>query len=207
VQSSIAFTSVAGGNVAGAVCAASISNLLGVVLAPVLLVVLLQSDGGGINMEAAIWKIAEQILFPFVLGQLCRPFLSGWLNRHKAPLMIVDRGSILLIVYSAFSAGMQQGIWQMLSPAGIMGLILLCGALLAVALVAVAFGARALGVNRADRLAALFCGSTKSLATGLPMAKIIFPHEQLALIVLPLMLYHLLQLLVLAIYSRRATAA
>lgn len=207
VQSSIAFTSVAEGNVAGAVCAASISNLLGVVLAPLLLSILLQSDGGGIDMQTAIWKIAQQILLPFVLGQLCRPILSAWLDRHKAPLMIVDRGSILLIVYSAFSAGMVQGIWHMLSPIGIIGLVLLCATLLAVALVAVAFGARALKLSRADCLAALFCGSTKSLATGLPMAKIIFPHEQLAMIVLPLMLYHLLQLLVLAIYSRRASAA
>jgi sodium/bile acid cotransporter 7 len=204
VQSSIAFTSIAGGNVAGAVCAASISNLLGVALAPLLLAILLNSEGGAVDMQAAIWKIAQQILLPFVLGQLCRPLLSGVLNRYKLPLMIVDRGSILLIVYSAFSAGMVQGIWSHLSLPGIVLLFVLCLALLAVAVSAVQLGTRMMGLNPPDRLAALFCGSTKSLATGLPMAKILFPHDQLALIVLPLMLYHLLQLAVLAVWSRRA---
>lgn len=206
VQSSIAFTSIAGGNVAGAVCAASISNLLGVVLAPVLLALLLHSDGGTIDMQGAIWKIAQQILLPFVLGQLCRPVLSGILNRHKLPVMLVDRGSILLIVYSAFSAGMVQGIWSRLEPLGIAVLIGLCLVLLALVLLIVHLGAAALRLNREDRLAALFCGSTKSLATGLPMASILFPKDQLALIVLPLMLYHLLQLAVLAVYSRRVAA-
>ena len=206
VQSSIAFTSVAQGNVAGAVCAASISNLLGIVLAPLLVAVLLQSDAAGIDIQSAIWKIAQQILLPFVLGQLCRPILSDWVNRHKAPLMIVDRGSILLIVYSAFSEGMVQGIWHMLSPAGIFGLVVLCAALLALAFSAVQIGTRMLGLNRPDRLAALFCGSTKRLATGLPMAKVMFPHDQLAIIVLPLMLCHLLQLAVLAVWSRCAAS-
>lgn len=206
VQSSIAFTSMAEGNVAGAVCAASISNLLGVVLAPLLLVALMGSGGGGLDVQTAIWKIAQQILLPFALGQACRPVLAQALTRHKLPLMIVDRGSILLIVYSAFSAGMVQGIWSRLSPPGIALLALLVVVLLALALGLVQLGARVLGLGRADRLAALFCGSTKSLATGLPMAKILFPHDQLALIVLPLMLYHLTQLAVLAVWSRRAAA-
>jgi sodium/bile acid cotransporter 7 len=207
VQSSIAFTSIARGNVAGAVCAASVSNLLGVVLAPLLLALLLASGSGeGLDLQSAVWKIAQQILIPFLAGQLVRPWLAGRLNRHKLPLMIVDRGSILLIVYSAFSAGMVQGIWSRLAPSGIAVLVILCLGLLAVALVAVHFGARLLGLGREDRVAALCCGSTKSLATGLPMAKILFPHDDLALIVLPLMLYHMIQLAVLAVWSRRAAA-
>ena len=120
--------------------------------------------------------------------------------------MLVDRGSILLIVYSAFSAGMVQGIWSRLEPLGIAVLVGLCLVLLALVLLLVNLGARALRLNREDRLAALFCGSTKSLATGLPMASILFPKDELALIVLPLMLYHLLQLAVLAVYSRRVAA-
>ncbi|MEY4982537.1 MAG: hypothetical protein RIR62_803, partial [Pseudomonadota bacterium] len=206
VQSSIAFTSVSGGNVAGALCAASLSNLIGVVLSPVLLAVLLhRAQGEGIALDA-IWKIAQQILLPFALGQLCRPLLSDVLNRHKLPLMIVDRGSILLIVYAAFSAGVVGGIWQMLSLGAIAGLIALCVGLLAVVMGVITLAGRLAGLPQGDRLALLYCGSTKSLATGLPMAGILFAGSDIALIILPLMLFHLIQLTVLAVLSQRIAA-
>jgi solute carrier family 10 (sodium/bile acid cotransporter), member 7 len=206
VQSSIAFTSVANGNVAGAVCAASVSNLIGVVLSPLLLALLLHRQGGDVASGAVILKIAKQILLPFVLGQLCRPVLAGFLNRNKLPLMIVDRGSILLIIYSAFSAGVVGGIWHLLSPLAIVAVIGLCMALLAVAGLVIVVLARLAGLAVKDRVALLFCGSTKSLATGLPMAGILFAKTEVALIILPLMLFHLLQLVVMAVISRRAEA-
>lgn len=206
VQSSIAFTSVAGGNVAGAVCAASVSNLLGVALAPLLFALLLSSDSGVHVDGTAVWKIVQQILLPFVLGQLCRPVLGGFLNRYKLPTMIVDRGSILLIVYSAFSAGVVNGIWKIVGMQELLGLVAIICLLLTVVILATHFGGRTMGMNREDRLALLFCGSTKSLATGLPMAGILFHGQNVAMIVLPLMLYHLIQLFVCAILSQRAAA-
>lgn len=206
VQSSIAFTSVSGGNVAGALCAASLSNLIGVVLSPVLLALLLhRAQGDGIALDA-IWKITQQILLPFALGQLCRPLLAGFLNRHKLPLMIVDRGSILLIVYAAFSAGVVGGIWHMLSLGAIAGLIAVCAGLLAVVMGIITLAGRLAGLPAEDRLALLYVGSTKSLATGLPMAGILFQGRDIALIILPLMLFHLIQLTVLAILSQRIAA-
>lgn len=203
VQSSIAFTAVSGGNVAGAVCAASISNLIGVVLSPLLFAVLIpQGSGYGID-PSAIWKIVQQILLPFAAGQLCRPLLAGFLNRHRTPTMIVDRGSILLIVYAAFSAGVVNGIWQVISAGSLAILVALCLVLLAVAIGGAMLIARAAGLNRADAMAVLFCGSTKSLATGLPMAGILFGGQDISLIILPLMLFHLLQLGVCAIIAQR----
>jgi solute carrier family 10 (sodium/bile acid cotransporter), member 7 len=207
VQSSIAFTSIANGNVPGAVCAASLSNLIGVVLSPLLLALLLHRQGGDVASASVILKIAKQILLPFVLGQLCRPVLAGFLNRNKLPLMIVDRGSILLIIYSAFSAGVVGGIWHLLSPLAIGAVIALCMIFLAVAVGIIMVAARLAGLDLADRLALLFCGSTKSLATGLPMAGILFAKQEVALIILPLMLFHLLQLVVMAVLSRRVAAA
>jgi sodium/bile acid cotransporter 7 len=206
VQSSIAFTSMAGGNVAGAICAASLSNIIGVVLCPLLLTVLLHASNGAGDPLAAIWKIAQQILLPFMLGQILRPWLSGFLNRHRQATMLVDRGSILLIVYSAFSAGVVAGIWHLLSWAHVSLLIAVCVVLLLVAMALVEAGGRASGMVRKDRLALLFCGSTKSLATGLPMAGILFDRAEVALIILPLMLYHLIQLTVLAVLSKRSAA-
>ncbi len=206
VQSSIAFTSVSGGNVAGAVCAASISNLVGVVLSPLLFAVLIPSGSGYGVDPSAVWKIVQQILLPFAVGQLFRPLLAGFLNRHKLPTMVVDRGSILLIVYSAFSAGVVNGIWQVVSPTALLGIIAVCAVLLAIAM-GVSLGAgRAAGMPRDDMLALLYCGSTKSLATGLPMAGILFAGQDISLVVLPLMVFHLLQLVVCAIISQRMAA-
>ncbi|WP_294930711.1 bile acid:sodium symporter family protein [uncultured Paracoccus sp.] len=203
VQSSIAFTSVSGGNVAGAVCAASLSNLLGVGLAPLLFALLVPSESGFHVEAAAIWKICQQILLPFVLGQLCRPLLGGFLNRHKLPTMIVDRGSILLIVYSAFSAGVTGGIWQIVGLADLAGLALAVVLLMGVVMGLTVLGGRVAGMGRADLMALFYCGSTKSLATGLPMAGILFMGQDVAMIVLPLMLYHLIQLFVCAVVSQR----
>ncbi|WP_353646589.1 bile acid:sodium symporter family protein [Mesorhizobium sp. WSM2239] len=204
VQSSIAFTSVAGGNVAGALCAASLSNLIGVVLCPILLAIVLHTSTSEGDPFGAVWKIAQQILFPFLLGQLLRPLLADVLNRNKQATMIVDRGSILLIVYSAFSAGVAAGIWQRLSWSDITFLVVLCVLLLGVVMAVVFIVSRFASIPRGDRLALLFCGSTKSLATGLPMAGILFDAAQIALIVLPLMLFHLIQLSVLAVVSQRS---
>lgn len=206
VQSSIAFTAVSGGNVAGAVCAASLSNLIGVVLSP-LLFALLIPQGSGYGIEpSAIWKIVQQILLPFALGQLCRPLLAGWLARHRTATTIVDRGSILLIVYAAFSAGVVAGIWQVMSAPSLAILLGLCALLLAAVMGAAMLMARAAGLDHADLMAVLYCGSTKSLATGLPMAGILFAGQNISLIILPLMLFHLLQLGVCAVISQRVAA-
>ncbi|MDX5356880.1 MAG: bile acid:sodium symporter [Rhodobacterales bacterium] len=206
VQSSIAFTSVSGGNVAGAVCAASISNLVGVILSPLLFAVLIPSGTGYGVDPSAVWKIVQQILLPFAVGQLCRPLLADFLHRYKFPTMIVDRGSILLIVYSAFSAGVVNGIWQVVSPSALLTIIAVCAVMLAIAM-GISLGAgRAAGMPREDLVSLFYCGSTKSLATGLPMAGILFAGQDISLVVLPLMVFHLLQLVVCAIISQRLAA-
>lgn len=206
VQSSIAFTSMSNGNVAGAVCAATISKLIGVALSPLLLMALIPSAAVVSIDPGAIWKIAQQILLPFVVGQLCRPLLGDFLNRHKAPTMIVDRGSILLIVYSAFSVGVVNGIWHVMPWESVVVLVAICMALLAVVM-AIAIGSgRLAGMNKPDLLALFYCGSTKSLATGLPMAAILFAGQDISLIVLPLMLFHLIQLVVCAVIAQRVRA-
>lgn len=185
------------------VCAASLSNLIGVLLCPLLFAVMLHVGAGEGDPFGAVWKIAQQILLPFLLGQLLRPLLADFLNRNKQATMIVDRGSILLIVYSAFSAGVVAGIWHRLSWSDITLLVGLCVLLLGVVMAVVLTAGRLAGMPRGDRLALLFCGSTKSLATGLPMAGILFDSSEIALIVLPLMLFHLIQLSVLAVVSQR----
>ncbi|MFJ9643336.1 bile acid:sodium symporter family protein [Streptomyces sp. NPDC101206] len=201
IQSSIAFTSIARGNVPAAICAGSFSSLAGIVLTPLLAAGLLAGGTGG-SSSGSVLKIALQLLLPFLLGQLLRPRLGGFLVRHKAVLGYVDRGSILFVVYTAFSAGMAAGIWHRVSAGRLGGLLAVEAVLLAVMLLVTWYGAKRLGFGRADRIAIQFAGSKKSLAAGLPMASVLF-GAQASLVVLPLMLFHQMQLMVCAVLARR----
>jgi solute carrier family 10 (sodium/bile acid cotransporter), member 7 len=201
IQSSIAFTSMARGNVPAAICAGSFSSLAGIVVTPLLAAVLLGSGGGGFSADSLL-KIALQLLAPFLAGQLLRRWIGGFVARHKKVLGLVDRGSILLVVYTAFSEGMVQGVWHQVSWARLAALLAVEAVLLAVMLAPTWYGARLLGFGRADRIAIQFAGSKKSLAAGLPMATVLF-GAQASLAVLPLMLFHQMQLMVCAVIAGR----
>lgn len=206
VQSSIALVSVARGNVAAAVCSASLSNLLGILITP-LLVGLLMATGK--TQEGFDWKAVEtvslQLLLPFVTGHLLRPWIGGWIERNKKLLMPVDRGSILLVVYSAFSAAVVGGIWTRVDAPDLAVLLAVSAAILGVVMLADLALARAMRMPREDFIVLLFCGSQKSLVTGVPMAGALFAPAQVGMVVLPLMIFHQLQLFVCAWIAARLT--
>ncbi|RII12364.1 Sodium Bile acid symporter family protein [Streptomyces sp. YIM 130001] len=200
IQSSIAFTSIARGNVPAAICAGSFSSLAGIVLTP-LLAALLIGGQASFSADGAV-SIVGQLLVPFLAGQFLRRWVGGFLARHKKVLALVDRGSILLVVYTAFSQGVVSGIWSQVTPLRLGGLLVVEAVILAVMLALTWYGARRLGFARADRVAIQFAGSKKSLAAGLPMATVLFgAHASLA--VLPLMLFHQMQLMVCAVIAKR----
>lgn len=194
VQSSINFTSIARGNVAGAIVSASASNLLGVFLTPLLAIALMNTTGNAAVGWGSILDLMGQILLPFVLGQLSRRWTAGFVARHKR-LKLVDQVSIVLVVYSAFSQGVREGIWTMVGWVDIATLVVVCLVLLALMLWLTWFTARRLGFNRADAIAIQMCGTKKSLATGLPMATVLFAGQPIGLIMLPLMVFHQAQLM------------
>jgi solute carrier family 10 (sodium/bile acid cotransporter), member 7 len=204
VQSSIAFTSIAHGNVAAAVCSASLSNLLGIFITPAL-VALLMNLKGGVSLDA-VWAIILQLLVPFLAGHLLRPWIGAFVARHRAALGFVDRGSILLVVYLAFSEAVANGLWHKLGAGDLVKLLFVCALLLAIVLLTTLFVARWLGFNRPDEIVIVFCGSKKSLASGVPMAGVLFPLAQVGMIVLPLMLFHQIQLMVCAALAKRYAA-
>jgi sodium/bile acid cotransporter 7 len=205
VQSSIAFTSVARGNVAAAVCAASASNLFGIFLTPLLVALALGIKGAGSPLDEAE-AIAVQLLLPFVAGQVARIWIADWMKRHSKLVGLVDRGSILLVVYGAFSEAVVQGIWRQVSVVQLLCLAVICGALLASVLALTTVASRWLKFAKEDEIAIVFCGSKKSLATGVPMAGILFPPASVGLIVLPVMLFHQLQLMACAVIAQRYAA-
>ena len=195
VQSSVAFTSIAKGNVAGAIVSASASNLVGVIITP-LLVMFLMGTGGGVHIDTSVFgEIALLLLAPFVLGQLTRRWV-GKVAQSKAT-KVVDRGSIAMVVYSAFPKGVVDGIWSSISLWDLAFLVVFAAAFVAFMLWLTRKASQKMGFNRADTIAIEFCGSKKSLATGLPMASVIFASggASLGLLILPLMIYHQVQLM------------
>ncbi|WP_152222832.1 bile acid:sodium symporter family protein [Pseudomonas sp. SCB32] len=204
VQSAIAFTSLARGNIPAAICSASASSLLGVFVTPLLVQLLLGAQGEtGMSTLDAIGKITLQLLVPFMAGQLLRPWIGAWVERHKPVLRYVDQGSILLVVYTAFSAAVIEGLWHQVPLPALAGLVVACCVLLALALVATNLLGRYLGFSLEDRITIVFCGSKKSLATGVPMASVLFASSSVGVILLPLMLFHQIQLMVCAVLAQR----
>jgi sodium/bile acid cotransporter 7 len=207
VQSSIALTSIAGGNVPGAVCAATMSNIAGIAIAPLLFGAMSKLRGGGIDL-IGVWQVSLQLLLPFAVGHACRPWIGVWAERNRAVLSITDRGSILLVVYSAFSAAVVRGIWQQVPPVRLTELALLMIVLLGLILLITTWASRFLGLAPDDEAALVFCGSQKSLVSGVPIANALVSGAAVGPLLLPIMLYHPLQILVCAWLARRyATAA
>jgi sodium/bile acid cotransporter 7 len=203
VQSSIAFTAVARGNVPAAVCSASASNLIGIFLTPLLVSLLLASSTAGHSSLEAILKIVYQLLLPFVAGQIARPWIGRWMDKHKDSLKMLDQSSILLVVYVAFSEAVVQGLWRQVPPVMLISLMGISAVMLAIIMSLTMFTSRRLGFSKEDEIAVVFCGSKKSLASGVPMAKVLFASHTVGMVLLPLMLFHQLQLMVCAVMAQR----
>jgi sodium/bile acid cotransporter 7 len=205
VQSSIAMVALARGNVAAAVCSASASTLLGIFITPLLVGLLVAPQGaqvasGGLD---AVGRIVLQLLVPFVLGHMLRPWLGGWVQRRARMLKVVDQGSVLLVVYTAFSAAVIEGLWHQVSWGELVGLLLVDALLLALGLFLTRWLARRLGFTLEDQITITFCGSKKSLASGVPMANVLFSASAVGAILLPIMLYHQMQLMVCVVLAQR----
>jgi len=203
VQSSIAFTAMAKGNVPAAVCSASASSIIGIFVTPLVVSVVLSSHVRLGSAWRTVGEIVLQLFVPFVCGQVLRPLVGGWIQRNESIVSGVDQGSILLIVYSAFSEAVGEGLWRQVPPSALAGLLVADGVLLAAALITTALVSKWLGFERADRVTIVFCGSKKSLSQGIIIAKVIFASHVVGAAILPLMIFHQIQLMVCAALAQR----
>ena len=202
VQSSIAFTSIARGNVAGAVCSASFSNIIGMLITPILVsYFILGQQQHGFDPMQSIVQIMLLLLLPFVLGQLLRPYIIQYLLKRPSVVRAFDQGSILMVVYGAFSSAVVAGLWQQVSGLTLFYLTLACSSLLTVVMLLAWYMPQWLRFNRADQITIFFCSSKKTLASGVPMAQILFIGQPLGIIVLPIMIFHQIQLMVCAVIA------
>jgi sodium/bile acid cotransporter 7 len=204
VQSAIAFTAMGRGNVAAAVCSASASSLIGVLVTPFLVSWLVVPGGvSGAGAWDAVLRIMEQLLLPFALGQLVQPWIGGFVKRHAAAVRRVDQSSILLVVYTAFSAAVIEGLWSRVPLPMLLSLGLVCTVLLVLVLFITIWTSRRLGFSKEDEVTIVFCGSKKSLASGVPMAKVLFAAPVVGMMLLPVMVFHQIQLMVCAVMAQR----
>src|SRR4051812_16254752 len=201
VQASVIFTSVAGGNVAAALCSASLSSIVGMALTPLLMGLLLQAHGES-SLNGVV-SIALQVLLPFVAGQAVQRWLEPWMKRNQKTVRRIDLGSILLMIYGAISAATLSGMWHLLAVTSFIVLVLIDGVLLAAMLSFTTFAARRLGFAREDEIAIAFCGTQKSLIMGIPMANALFAGSTLGFVVLPMIVYHQMQFMACAALARR----
>lgn len=205
VQSSIAFTSIARGNVPAAIVSASASNILGMFITPFLVGLLLSANTGSGFSVSALQSIMLQLLLPFVAGQICQRWIGKFVSSHKILTSIVDRGSIIMVVFLAFSEAMTEGLWRSTSWHDLAIMVVFDMALLAIVLSITWWGSKILGFNEADCITITFCGSKKSLASGAPMANAIFSsynNVNIGVVVLPVMLFHQIQLMACTVIAR-----
>ncbi|RWU26304.1 bile acid:sodium symporter [Pseudomonas alkylphenolica] len=202
ISSSVALTGSAGGNVPAAILNASLSSVLGIFLTPWLVSLVVGTGSNGIDLGATLLDLCTLLLLPLVMGQAMRPWLGRFFARYKRYTSVADKLVILLLVYAAFCNSMVSGMWQEQGSAVLLSALLGSAALLALILWLTTRTARALRFSQADEVAAVFCASKKSLAAGAPMAALIFgAHPGLGLILLPIMIYHPLQLIVCSIMA------
>jgi len=203
VQASVAFTAMAGGNVPAAVCAAALSSLLGVFLTPLLMSILAGSQGALSDPWQAASAIVMQLLVPFVIGHLLRPWIGPWVLRQRALLRYTDQGIILLVVYAAFAQAVNEGLWHSTPLTSLLVAAFVAVLLLAFVIPLITWLARRLRFSTHDEIPIVFCGSKKSLISGVPIARVLFADAGLGAIVLPLMIYHQLQLILCALVAQR----
>ena len=208
VQSSIAFTSMAKGNVAGAVCSASFSNIIGMFITPVLVsYFILGQSQHGFDPTKSIIQITLLLLIPFILGQLLRPYVFPMMTKVPSIVKAFDQGSILMVVYGAFSSAVVAGLWHQVSGLTLLYLIIACSVFLTMIMLLAFYIPKWLGFSQADQTTIFFCGSKKTLASGVPMAQILFIGQPLGMIVLPIMIFHQIQLMVCGVIANHWSKA
>lgn len=204
VSSSVAMTAAARGNVAGAVFNATLSSLIGIVVTPFWIAWVMRTTGESPPILPVIVDLLRWLVLPLAVGQALRPLLGAVAQRYKAKVTLVDRGTILLLVYTSFCDSFQQGVWSSHGTGQVLLISAVCVVLFAGVMLLTAAVARSFGFSRGDRIVAIFCGSKKTLASGVPMAKLIFgAHPGMGLILLPIMIYHPLQLVVCGVLAQR----
>jgi len=203
VSAAVVLVSISGGNVAAAIFNASISSLLGVVMTPFWMRVAGGELAGELDLWASIVDLSIKVVLPVILGLVMHRFLFSKIKPYLSRLKYLDQTVILSIVFTTFSESFSQRLFASFSWLSLGGLALVMLFILLLVVGILYLLVRALSFSKEDQIAAIFCGSTKSLVHGVAIGKVLFPNAAIfGLVLLPVMLYHLQQLILGSLLAR-----
>jgi len=204
VSTSVVLTSVAGGNTAAAILSAAFSNIVGVILTPLLVSFLMHATGHSGPIGPLLIQITMLTLLPFTVGAILRHFVQHWVDANKRWINPISNGVILFIVYTAFCDSVIEKIWDKYGVVLTVEVLLIVVFLFGTISLLIYLTSRVARLNREDSIAVYFCSVKKTLAMGVPLAILIFgSRADLSLILLPIMFYHPFQLFVNGLLANR----
>lgn len=204
VSTSVVLTTLAGGNTVGAIFNAALSNIIGAFITPLWVAWLMKSGGQTQSLGGVVQEIVLLLLLPLAVGQVIRIFAKAWADKNKKRFGNLASGLILFLVFAAFCNSVKQRFWAEQSPTVLLAALAGVVVVFVIALALIEALSRLLGLNRVDRITASFCAPQKTIAAGIPLAKAIFgTHPGLGLILLPILIYHPLQLIVCGVLADR----
>ncbi|MFO7720835.1 MAG: bile acid:sodium symporter [Gillisia sp.] len=203
VSSSVVMVAIAKGNLPTAIFNASISGLIGILVTPLWLSLFLMKTGD-FAIVAIITKLLLQIVFPLLIGLLLQRWLGNFARKNGRKLSLFDKSVIILIVYSSFSNSFNSNLLESIKMMDLLKISIIVVILFFAVYGITGYACKLLGFNLRDTITVRFAGTKKSLVHGSVMAKIIFGSSaSLGLLLLPIMLYHVLQLLLVAVFAER----
>ncbi|AVR46667.1 hypothetical protein C7S20_16110 [Christiangramia fulva] len=203
VSSSVVMVSIAKGNIPAAIFNASLSGIIGIFATPLWLGAILGKTAD-FDFATVLWKLFLHIILPLLIGIFLQRYFGKWARKHSKKLGLFDKGTILLIIYSSFSTSFTSNLFDRIQLEGLIKMIVLLMILFFVVFFGLAFVSRQFGLKRDEKITAQFCGTKKSLVHGSVMVKVIFGNAaNSGLLLLPVMLYHSTQLILIAWFAEK----
>ena len=204
VSSSVVMVSIAKGNIPAAIFNASISGIIGVVITPLWMGLFLNNEQADFDFTSIYTKLIVQIILPVILGVLLQRYFGAFAQKHSAKLTMFDKSIILLIIYKSFAESFYEGVFSSVSLLDLFGLLIAVISLFFVVYYLIGFIAKRLHFSLEDRITAQFCGTKKSLVHGTVFSKILFGNMlSLGIILLPLMLFHATQIVIVSFIASK----
>jgi len=203
VSSSVVMVSIARGNIPAAIFNASISSLIGVFITPLWMGLVLDTSSNNYDLMSVVGKLSLQVLLPVTMGILLNKKWGSFAEKYKKYIRYFDQFSILLIVYTSFCESFGGHLFSEFDLKDIVFLGIGMLALFFAVYFLLTSLCRLFGFSHEDEVTAVFCGSKKSLIQGAVMSKVLFSGAHAGVMLLPIMLYHALQLISASIIAQR----
>ncbi len=203
VSSSVVMVALAKGNLPTAIFNASLSGLIGIVATPLWIGFILEKTTDFDFLEV-LQKLCLQIIVPLAIGLFLQRYFGNTARKYGKQLSLFDKTTIILIIYSSFSNSFTSDLFNTVELNELLKMVGIVLVLFFLVFFGLALFSNLIGLNTKDKIAAQFCGTKKSLVHGSVMVKVIFGNAASSgLLLLPIMLYHSAQLILVAWFAEK----